>query len=299
MKIQRIEILGHKYLNLLRTDLFYADVPGNKYWKMKCNLEYMKENSLDHIVTFGGAFSNHIAAVAAAGKKFGLKTTGIIRGEESSISNPTLSLAKENGMEFRFVDRQTYREWKQGEMNLDEYLGFSNYYLLPEGGSNVLAVKGCAEILKHVEKKYDVIACPVGTGATLAGIISSADADQMVLGFSSMKGGEYIEGEIRDMLSEFEINEGCKMKNDEWEVIHDYHFGGFAKANKELIEFYQNFLNETGIELDLIYTSKMMFGLRDMIEKGLIGQDQSILAIHTGGQQGNASMLKRFQIPDS
>ena len=236
---------------------------------MKYNLDYMKEKGMDHLVTFGGAFSNHIAAVAAAGKKFRLRTTGIIRGEERNASNPTLSLARENGMELRFIDRQTYREWKQGTFTLDDFLGLEDYYLLPEGGSNTLAVKGCSEILDHVEKKYDVIACPVGSGGTLAGLIVSSEKDQKVLGFSSLKGGAYMEDEILSLLVKYDKEYGSRhAEKKNWQLIHDYHFGGFAKVNGELIAFYMDFLERTGIELDLIYTAKMMYGLKDMISKG-------------------------------
>ena len=294
LQVQKIEsdIMGNKCeLNMLRCDLFDPDIPGNKFWKMKYNIKAMMDKEQNHMVTFGGAFSNHIAATAAAGKKYGFKTTGIIRGEASSISNHTLTLARENGMDFFFIDRTNYRSWKKGEINLDDFMGFKNYYLLPEGGSNELAVKGCSEILDSIENNYDLITCPVGSGGTLSGIIAASDITQNVLGFSSLKGGEYIENDVKELLVKYDEKLASKHN---WSINHEFHFGGFAKAKKELIDFFHEFKDETKIELDLIYTAKMMFGLKQMIESGRIVEGSSILAIHTGGQQGNESMLKRF-----
>jgi 1-aminocyclopropane-1-carboxylate deaminase/D-cysteine desulfhydrase-like pyridoxal-dependent ACC family enzyme len=279
-------------VHLLRCDLYDLEVPGNKFWKMKYNLEEMHKLGQDQLVTFGGAFSNHIAATAAAGKKFGFKTTGIIRGEQHAGVNHTLSRASALGMDLKFIDRETYRQWKQGKVDLKEYLGFRDFYLLPEGGSNVLAVDGCSEILPMNSARFNVIACPVGTGSTLAGIIVSSDSNQRIMGFSSLKNGQYLKDEIQDLLKKYDEKHGshhAKKKN--WQLIHDHHFGGFAKVTNELIDFFTTFRKEQGVELDLIYTAKMMFGLKQMIRQDNFQKNEKILAIHTGGQQGNVSLL--------
>ncbi|HAW52787.1 MAG TPA: 1-aminocyclopropane-1-carboxylate deaminase [Flavobacteriales bacterium] len=280
--------------DLLRTDLVNVDVPGNKWFKMKYNIEEMRRVGLNELVTFGGAFSNHIAAVASAGEKYGFGTTGVIRGESSSWNNTTLSKAESQGMKLKFIDRITYREWKKGKVNLDDFLGMKDYYKLPEGGSNVLAVKGCSEILDGIDA-YDVIACPVGSGGTLAGLIVSASENLRILGFSSLKGGEFLSDDIGQLLLDYDKTYGTThRKKSNWKIVTDYHFGGFAKMNSELVDFFMDFEINHNIELDLIYTSKMMLGLRKMSENGELENGSRILAVHTGGQQGNESMFNRW-----
>jgi 1-aminocyclopropane-1-carboxylate deaminase/D-cysteine desulfhydrase-like pyridoxal-dependent ACC family enzyme len=280
--------------DLLRTDLFNIDVPGNKWFKMKYNIEEMRRLGLNELVTFGGAFSNHIAAVAAAGEKYGFGTTGVIRGESSSWNNTTLSKAESQGMKLKFIDRSTYRDWKKGKVDLDDFLGMKTYYKVPEGGSNVLAVKGCSEILEGIDG-YDIITCPVGSGGTLAGLIVSSTDDLQILGFSSLKGGEFLTDDIGQLLLDYDKTYGTTHhKKTNWKIVTDHHFGGFAKMNNELFDFFTDFEINHNIELDLIYTSKMMFGLQKMSEKGELKSGSSILAIHTGGQQGNGSMFNRW-----
>lgn len=286
---------GQCEIDVLRLDLYDMDIPGNKYWKLKYNIEAMTAKGMEHMVSFGGAFSNHIAALAAAGKKFGFKTTGIIRGEELSASNPTLKKAQAEGMELKFVERTAYRNWKKGLVDLNEFLGMKDYYLLPEGGTNTLAVKGCSEIADFISEEYDLVCCPVGSGGTLAGLIAGLSESTTIFGFSSLKGGAYMEDEIRKLLIEYGAEYGTSHANKKnWKLIHDYHFGGFAKVTDELIEFYKDFLKETKIELDLVYTAKMMFGLKEMIREGKLEVYSKVLAIHTGGQQGN----RGFQMYD-
>jgi 1-aminocyclopropane-1-carboxylate deaminase len=280
--------------DLLRTDLYDVDIPGNKYFKMKYNIEEMRNLGLLEMVTFGGAFSNHIAAVAAAGKKYGFGTTGVIRGESTSWNNATLSKAEAQGMKLKFIDRNTYREWKKGKVNLNDFLAMESYYTLPEGGSNVLALKGCSEIL-DVNHDYNVIACPVGSGGTLAGLIVGAKENQKVLGFSALKGGKFLKQDVQNLLEQYDLEYGTKHgEKKNWQIITDFHFGGFAKMDEELFDYYNEFNKAFDIELDLIYTSKMMYGIGKMIKDGRIEKENKILAIHTGGQQGNVSMLSRW-----
>ena len=273
-------------LLMARLELYDLDIPGNKYWKLKYNIEALRREGKEHLVTFGGAYSNHIAATAEASKKYGFSCTGIIRGEKESMVNHTLSRARQLGMSLRFIDRETYRKWKLGMVNLDEFLGFKNYYLLPEGASNTLAVKGCSEIMSHIPGEFDLLACPLGSGSTLAGIAASGKGKE-ILGFSSLKNGQYMEAEVQRLLEDYKKAVDAKMKESQWRLIHDYHFGGFAKITRELKDFFHDFKKKTGIELDLVYTAKMMFGLRDMLANAEIQSGRKILAMHTGGVQGN------------
>lgn len=266
-------------------------ISGNKYRKLKYNLAAAKEKGHDLIVTFGGAYSNHIAAVAYAGKVHGLKTIGVIRGEELSEKwrdNPTLKLAHDHGMQFEFVDRETYRGKGNGTFLRGLKGKFGHFYLLPEGGTNAMAVKGCEEILSVGDHDFDVVCCPVGTGGTLAGIVKSASSEQRVLGFSVLK-GDFLKEDIRKFVPV-----------GNWALQTDYHFGGYAKVSKELIAFINDFRRDTHIPLDPIYTGKMMFGLFDMIANDNFMPGSRILAIHTGGLQGIVGMntvLKRKNLP--
>lgn len=264
-------------LDVKREDLIHPMISGNKFRKLKYNLEEAKTQHINTLLTFGGAYSNHIAAVSAAGKAFGFNTIGIIRGEElidKIDENPTLKFAQESGMHLKFVTREAYRN-KTSQPFIDELKAeFGNFYLLPEGGTNVLAIKGCEEILTEQDKNYDYICCSVGTGGTVSGLINCSKPSQQILGFSALKGGF-----LKEDISKF-----VHKKN--WQLFMDYHFGGYAKINKELISFINEFKSNNHIPLDPIYTGKMMFGIFDLIHKGFFPNDSKILAIHTGGLQG-------------
>lgn len=278
-------------LFIRREDLIHPFVSGNKFRKLKYNLLQAKSEGKTTLLTFGGAFSNHIAAVAAAGKEFNFKTIGIIRGEELNakiIENPTLSFAQECGMLLEFVSREAYKTKNESEFINGLKQKFGTFYLIPEGGTNDLAVKGCQEILTEEDAVFDYICCAVGTGGTISGIINSAKPHQTVLGFPALKGNFLLE-EIR----KFTIKENT-------ELITDYHFDGYGKVNQVLIEFINIFYKQNHIPLDPIYTGKMMYGLFDLIEKGYFPQGAKILAIHTGGIQGIEGMnqkLKRKKLP--
>ncbi len=264
-------------LTVKREDQLHPEISGNKYRKLKYNIQEAQKLQKKTLLTFGGAYSNHIAATAAAGKEYRLKTIGIIRGDElkDKVSeNPTLTYAQSCGMKFKFVSRSDYR--KKEEISFIEALEkeLGDFYLIPEGGTNKLAVKGCEEILTKDDADFDYICTCVGTGGTIAGIINSAKARQKVLGFSALKG---------DFLEE-EIQKYTALNN--WQLITDYHFGGYGKIKPELITFMNKFKEKTGIPLDPIYTGKMLFGIIDMIEKNRIDKNSKILVIHTGGLQG-------------
>jgi 1-aminocyclopropane-1-carboxylate deaminase len=264
-------------LHIKREDLLHPIISGNKFRKLKYNLEDAKVKGFKKILTFGGAFSNHILAVAAAGKEYDFQTTGIIRGDElqNKISeNPTLKQARELGMHFIFVTREEYRN-KEEEVQLEEWgIQTNNFYIIPEGGTNELAIKGCEEILIKEDEIYTHICCSIGTGGTISGIINSASKNQKIIGFSSLKG---------DFMSS-QISNFVKRKN--WIVNGAYHFGGYGKVNEELILFLNDFHKKTAIPLDPIYTGKMVFGVLDLIENNYFPKNSKILLIHTGGLQG-------------
>ncbi|MFD1162939.1 MULTISPECIES: 1-aminocyclopropane-1-carboxylate deaminase/D-cysteine desulfhydrase [Hwangdonia] len=264
-----------------REDSIHPFVSGNKYRKLKYNFIEAKNRGLKTLLTFGGAYSNHIAAVAAAGQNQGFKTIGVIRGDElfnNIENNPTLSFAKQCGMRFKFVSREDYRN-KTSQAFIDNLKKeFSAFYLIPEGGTNPLAIKGCEEILTKDDANFDFICTSVGTGGTISGLINSSAANQQVLGFSALKG---------DFLKE-DISKFVTKTN--WKLVTDYHFGGYAKINEALISFINDFKKDYQIPLDPVYTGKMMFGIYDLIEKGYFPKGSKILAIHTGGLQGIAGI---------
>jgi 1-aminocyclopropane-1-carboxylate deaminase len=278
-------------LHIKREDLIHPFISGNKFRKLKYNLLQAKAEGKSKLITFGGAFSNHIAAVAYAGKENYLETIGIIRGDEleSKISeNPTLTFAQNCGMKFEFVTREVYRT-KTTPLFIEKLKGYySDFYLVPEGGTNSLAVKGCEEILTTEDADFTHICCAIGTGGTISGIINSAKANQKIIGFPALK-GDFLSDDIRKFVS-----------NSNWELQLDYHFGGYAKINEALIRFINDFYKQTNIPLDPIYTGKMMFGIVDLINKGYFPKGAKILAIHTGGLQGIEGMnrnLKNKNLP--
>lgn len=278
-------------LFLKREDKIHSFISGNKYRKLKYNLIEAQNQEQHTLLTFGGAYSNHIAAVASAGKEFGFKTIGVIRGEElisKTSDNPTLSFAQDCGMQFKFVSRDTYRTKASNEFLNSLRTEFGSFYLIPEGGTNDLAVKGCEEILKDEDKKFDVICCSVGTGGTISGLIKASSIHQKIIGFPALK-GDFLQNDI----SKFAAKSNC-------DLISDYHFGGYAKINNELVEFINRFKLEHSIPLDPIYTGKMMYGIFDLIKNNYFQKGTKILAIHTGGLQGIDGMntkLKQKMLP--
>ena len=281
---QKIEVPNNLGIEVYvkREDVLHGEISGNKFRKLKYNLTEAKTLGFTKLLTFGGAYSNHIAAVAAAGKEFGFETIGVIRGEELQekyLENPTLKRASENGMQFEFVTRTQYRD-KNNAAFLDQLKNkFGDFYLIPEGGTNKLAVKGCKEILTDDDKLFDFICCAVGTGGTISGIINSLKPDQKAIGFPALKG---------DFLTE-DIQKYAE--NSRWNLVTDYHFGGYAKLNDELKQFMKQFFKKYLISLDPVYTSKTFFGVIDLISKGYFKPDSKILIIHTGGLQGLQSNI--------
>lgn len=278
-------------LGIKRDDLLHPFISGNKYRKLKYNLELAKEQNHKTILTFGGAYSNHIAATAAAGDEFGFKTIGVIRGDELAHNlkktlseNLTLSLANRNGMQFKFVDRKSYRLKHTHEFINALKEEFGDFYTVPEGGTNRLAIKGTQEIIGDNEENFNYICSAIGTGGTIAGIINSVKKHQKVLGFPALK----------ENFLHNDINKYVK-GNTNWELIRAYNFGGFAKINKELVDFINDFKRQTSIQLDPIYTGKMLYGIVDLHKKHYFIEGEKILAVHSGGLQGIEGMNKRLK----
>ena len=273
-------------LEIKREDLLHPFVSGNKFRKLKYNVLQAKAENQTVLLTFGGAFSNHIAAVAYAGKEQGFETIGVIRGDElrDKISeNPTLSFAQECGMRFEFVTREAYRHKTETAFIEQLQAQFGSFYLVPEGGTNDLAVKGCEEILTEFDAHFDFVCSAVGTGGTISGLINSALPHQKVLGFPALK-GDFLQNEIHKFVN-----------NKNWELITDYHFGGYGKVTTEFIEWMNWFYAQTGIPLDPIYTGKMVFGVMDLIQRNYFPPKSKILMIHTGGLQGIAGMNAKLE----
>ncbi|MGG7033651.1 MAG: 1-aminocyclopropane-1-carboxylate deaminase/D-cysteine desulfhydrase [Flavobacterium sp.] len=290
--IQKIKLpISNLSLYIKREDLIHPVVSGNKYRKLKYNLIQAKKEKATTLLSFGGAYSNHIAALAFAGKENGFGTIGVIRGEElrnQIDENPTLSFAKSCGMKFEFISREDYRMKKESLFLESLKQKYGNFYLVPEGGTNEFAIKGCEEILNEKDAEFDFICCGIGTGGTISGIINSALPHQKVLGFPAVK-GDFIREDIRNFVV-----------SHNWDLITDYHFGGFGKVNADLIAFINQFYKENQIPLDPVYTGKMAYGIMDLIKKNYFPENSKILMIHTGGLQGIEGMnkvLTKKQLP--
>lgn len=296
-KINFSEIENSKVsLFIKREDELHPFISGNKYRKLKYNLEEAVRLKKETLLTFGGAYSNHIAATAAAGFEYNFKTIGVIRGDElaSDIDfvlnkNPTLKFASEHNMKFHFVSRSDYRNKTTPEFIADLKAKFGDFYLVPEGGTNIFAIKGCEEILTEADDQFNVICAAVGTGGTISGIINTTKKHQKVIGFPALK-GDFLQNEIKKWVT----------KNNNWSLNTNYHFGGYAKVSEELITFINKFKQETKIPLDPVYTGKMIFGLVTLIKNSYFEKGTKILAIHTGGLQGVEGMnkvLKKKKLP--
>lgn len=262
---------------MLRLDKLDPEISGNKWFKLKYNLEAARSEGKRHILTFGGAYSNHIAATAATCHEAGLRCTGIIRGERPPVLSHTLQTALRQGMELEFISREAYRDSRQFfETRPDTYV-------IPEGGHNTAGARGCEDILSlFPTEHFTHILCAVGTGTTLAGLINSATATQTVIGIPVLKGAGYLEADIKALLHPGQTGH--------WRLLHDFHGGGYAKVKPELIDFINIFFAETGIPTDIIYTGKLVKAFRELVHQRYFADNSKVLLIHTGGLQGNLSL---------
>jgi 1-aminocyclopropane-1-carboxylate deaminase len=261
----------------LRTDKIHPVISGNKWFKLKYYLQQAQAQNKKYLLTFGGAYSNHIVATAAACKQIGLKSVGIIRGEKPKHESHTLRDARDYGMELFFISRDDYKNKK-----LPENFSSNDYYMVREGGYGDWGAAGAADIF-YEKEKFDTVCCAVGTGTMMAGLINAKNKNSEILGISVLKNNHSLEAEVRQLL----LN-----KNETINIIHDYHFGGYAKYNQVLIDFMNHLYESTAIPTDFVYTGKLFYAVNDLIEKKYFARGSNILVIHCGGLQGNFSLEK-------
>lgn len=288
-KIELPNLQKNVSVYLKREDLIHPVISGNKWRKLKYNLIEAKEKGYKTLLSFGGAYSNHIYAFSCAGKIFGFETTGIIRGEQTLPLNPTLRSAKENGMKIEYVTRTNYRKKREPNFIAELKEKFGDFYLIPEGGTNQLAIKGCTEIIKNIGVDFNYIVSACGTGGTLSGLICELRGNKKVIGIPVLKGAKFLKNEILNYVFEY-----TGKKFDNWELKLNYHFGGYAKITKELISFMFEFEKINCIDLEPIYTAKMLFAVKSLIENNDIPEGSTIVALHTGGLQGRKGMMKKI-----
>jgi 1-aminocyclopropane-1-carboxylate deaminase/D-cysteine desulfhydrase-like pyridoxal-dependent ACC family enzyme len=305
IKLQAIEnpIFKDKKLSvyMLRLDQSDQTISGNKWFKLKYNLIEAKKHNYKTLLTFGGAYSNHIHATASAARQCGFSSIGIIRGEPTIPLNQTLTDVTHMGMHLHYINRNSYRSKKDPDFLASLINRFSpdygKIYIVPEGGTNSLALKGAAEIPELITINYDYICLACGTGGTLAGIAAALkNQDKInILGFAALKRGNFLYDEIKQLLALYDrenqqlniVNKPFQYNN--WSLNLDYHFGGFGKKNKQLQSFIENFYMQHQIELDFVYTGKMMFGIYELCKQNYFKSNTTIVVIHTGGVQGNRS----------
>jgi len=256
-----------------RDDLIHQDISGNKWRKLKYNIEIAIEQKFEAIVSWGGAWSNHLAALAAAGEMFNIKTIGIIRGEEPKVWSHTLIYCKQKGMELHFISRSNFEELPHSANPI--LAKHKNTFIIPVGGEGDLGVHGCSEILNEIDIPYQLVCTPVGTGTTLKGLAGS-NKNVEFIGFSALK---------ESSQHSFEFNRWLDFQHHV-ELTHEYSMGGFAKSNKILEDFIVDFYQQNKIMLEPVYTGKMMYGVFDKVKKQQIKPHTNIVCIHTGGLQG-------------
>ncbi len=294
--IQHLPSYKNFSIDVLRLDLIHPFYGGNKYFKLKYNIQKVAGKT---ILTFGGAHSNHIYSTAAFCHEQKLKCVGVIRGEESMIENsPTLQFAKQQGMHLHFVSREVYKTKTEQEFLNDLKKEFGDFYLIPEGGNNDEGIKGCMEIL-DVVPFYDYIFCACGTSCTYTGILASDKKDQKIVGISVLKGENQLIDEVNANTSKFnfeKIKAYSAGKLDHSTILNEFHFGGYAKHTQKLLNFKREFEAQHHIPLDYVYTSKLFCAVYDLINRSLLIENKKILIVHSGGQQGNAGYERRYGI---
>jgi 1-aminocyclopropane-1-carboxylate deaminase len=272
-KTEESERAGVKIM-VRREDQNHPFVSGNKWWKLKYNLLQAIAERHDTVLTFGGAFSNHIYATAAAGKELGLKSVGIIRGEEALPLNATLAFARSSGMELQFISREAYREKTEPEFLQSLEQKFGRCLIVPEGGTNALAIRGSEELgRKMLKTDFDFCCMPVGTGGTMAGIINAFEGKRKIIGIPVLKDGSFLNDEIKKYLTSAFNN---------WQLVLDYHFGGYAKTSTELNHFIEQTKTDC-IPTEFVYSGKLFWAVQDLIRKKFFPEGSTVLVLHTGG----------------
>lgn len=276
-----------------RADLIDPQISGNKWHKLRYNLQAAREQGHDTVLSFGGAYSNHIHALAIAASAAGLRSIGVIRGEISAPLNPTLRAAAAHGMTLHAMERSRYRERENADVIAELRARYGDVYVIPEGGSNALGVRGCAEWIASIDaNSFDVACCPVGSGGTLAGIIAGLAGRKRALGVGVLKAGTHLHERVSRLASDY-----CGHAHSNWDIAPDYHHGGYAKFSPELLAFTQNFTRRHGIALEPIYTGKLFYAIYDMVQRNRFKPGTTLLALHTGGLQGLAGLRERGLLP--
>lgn len=284
--IQAVPSFSHyQKVDLLRLDLLHPIVSGNKFYKLRYYIEFALAKGVSTVASFGGPYSNHIVALAFTAKEAGLKSIGYIRTNADEPMTPSLNEAKTYGMELVYLGRTNFQSKKEAilqssEMNTD-------CYLIDEGGYGAIGAKGAATILtEQATSHYDTIICAVGTGTMLAGIINAADAHQKIIGIPVLKNEGSIDAEINALL----LDNPIYKNNQPYTLLHQFHQGGYAKTNPMILDFMNRLWDAEKIPTDIVYTSKLLFGVEQLIKENYFDKDNSILVIHSGGLQGNRSL---------
>ena len=267
---------------ILRLDAIHPLVSGNKWFKLKENIRLAQAAGANGLLTFGGAFSNHLLATAAAAKTLGFSATGIVRGFHGRDNiSPTLQHCAALGMQLQYVSREEYQQKNDPHYLYKLQHRYPGAYIIPEGGDNEAGVQGAMAIAGYIPPEADIVTVAVGTGTTFTGILKALAGSRQLLGFPAMKGGMYLQQQIAQQVPK---------ALDNWQLKDEYHFGGFARYSDTLLDFMNHFYQQHNIRLDFVYTAKMIYGIFDMIRKGAIPANSHIIAVHTGGLQGNQSI---------
>ncbi len=273
-------------LSVKRDELIHPEFGGNKWRKLKPNLQHCLRQQQTTLLTFGGAWSNHIHATAAIGHELGIRTIGVIRGEAAPTPSATLVYAQQRGMHLHYVSRSAYRDKNKAAFIEALHRRFGDFYHVPEGGGNRAGASGCRDIIDEInqqsETPADIICCACGTGTTLAGIVDGLRVTQRAIGFAVLKGGDFLHNAVARLSNH--------SPSPRWRIETRYHFGGYARYNDTLLNFTDHFQRQYGIPLDYVYTAKLFYGLFKMIANGDFARGSHIVAVHSGGLQGNAGI---------
>lgn len=281
-------------VQIKRDDLIDPIISGNKWRKLKYNLQHVQTKGFKGIISFGGAYSNHIHALSYACYKNQLNSIGIIRGEADYANNYTLSQAKKWGMNLQFVDRKTYRQRDEEEYLQELSKQHPKYFIIPEGGSNTLALRGVAEVCEelHLQTQYDTLLTPVGSAGTISGLILGDNNQHNILGIAVLKQKNYLHDSVNTLLK----NDGKSQPMKNWKILNDYHCGGYAKFSHKNLKTLKEFSAITGVLFEPIYSGKMILALLDLIEKGYFEENHHIVLLHTGGLQGLGGLIEQNKL---
>jgi len=285
--LQKINLNNNSNLDIFvkRDDLIHHDISGNKFRKLKYNLKYAFETGFEEIIAFGGAFSNLLYTLSVISYEMKIPATFYIRGDGFDKDNPTLKFIRQNGVKMIFMSRTSFKNIRKKEYLEKLQSQFPKSYIIPEGGSNNLAVPGSGEIVDEIVsqlgKEPDYIIMDLGTGGTFAGVLNNLPGKTILIGISAIKGVNWT-----NTLTEIFAGDTGFLNKKNWKILEDYHFGGFAKYNKKLIDFINSYKSKYGIALDPIYTGKLVFAVNDLIEKKYFKDNSTIVWVHGGGLQG-------------